>query len=237
MLIGYNNDIDHRGKTFHIQTEDRGTNDDTIETQLFCGGAILDTNITNYTELVKGLEGKAREKKIKSIMQASHRSLFKKLMAGEYDSMVGLDPLEEAPVLDPEAVDFEPGRDGVPDEALAIEEGNLEAFAGGAEGDGHVDLSQLKDKLASLKEKSSVVEEEAEHSSTDVMTAVPEMEITEDTRQKLKARLRRRSSPGLGEASEVITPPASMGVKAWTGCKEPEEDLSLTDLVEAFLAD
>ena len=241
MLIGYNNDVEHRGKTFHIQTEDRGMNDDTIETQLFCGGAILDTNITSYTELVKGLEGKAREKKIKSIMQASHRSLFKKLMAGEYDAMVGLEPLKEPGSVDLEAVEFEPGRDGVPEAALAIEEGDIGAFAQDS-AEGHVDLSQLKSKLASLggeDEGSGGMAEESEGAATQVMEAPPEIEITDDTRQKLKARLARKSSPGLeslSEAQEVVVAVGKRGVKAWTGCREPEEDLSLTELVEAYLA-
>lgn len=241
MLIGYNNDVDHRGKTFHIQTEDRGTNDDTIETQLFCGGAILDTNITNYTELVKSLEGKEREKKIKTIMQASHRSLFKKLMAGEYDHMVGLEPLEGLGPVDSEAVDFEPGRDGVPVEALAIEEGNLEAVAQES-AESHVDLSQLKNKLASLKEKSSVSEEGELSDATMIMEPPemdsfemeppePELELDEGTRQKLKDRLARKRASVPGAALSIPT----SSVKAWTGCHPPSEDLSITDMVESFL--
>ena len=253
MLIGYNNDVEYRGKTFHIQTEDRGVNDDTIETQLFQGGAILDTNITNYTELVEGLEGKPRDKKIKSIMKASHKSLFKKLMAGEYDEMVGLEPLDQVPeeVKDVDPDLFQPGQDRVPQAAQAIEEGNLEGLED--PGGNHVGLSQLKNKLATLKERSSSsagqdgpgpgdgigqalseavdgLEEESVGAATMVMEERPEMSSGSFDTAKLKARLARN-----GAADALVEIP-STGVLAWPGCDEPGEDLSLTDLVEDFLA-
>ena len=54
MQIGFNNDIDYRGKTFHIQTEDRGLPAAQIETQIFCAGAILDTTIISYQKIMDG---------------------------------------------------------------------------------------------------------------------------------------------------------------------------------------
>lgn len=230
MLIGYNNDVDHRGKTFHIQTEDRGVNDDTIETQLFCGGAILDTNITNYTELVKDLRGKEREKKIKSIMKASHRSLFKKLMAGEYDQLVGLEPRENRISIESEAVGFEPGRDGVPAEGLAIEAGEFDAVVQ-ASVEKHVGLSQLRDKLAKLTRSSGGEISEPMESPRDRDVGI---EVTPDTREKLKSRFARKQGvSGLGLGGGMDWKPS--GVRAWTGCEPLKEDLSLTQLVEDFL--
>ena len=232
MLIGYNNDVEHRGKTFHIQTEDRGANDDKIETQLFHGGAILDTNITSYTEIVEGLEGKERDAKIKSVMKASHRSLFKKLLAGKYDEMVGLDPVEKPEeVVEEITEDFQPGRDGVPSAAVELEEGGIEALEEQARKEGfadpagqeHVDISKLKSKLTKLKKKSSGVEEEESEAETQILSG---------------------DSDALGDFSEFEfgseaddeVELAATGVMAWTGCEAPEEDLSLTALVEESLA-
>lgn len=238
-MIGYNNDIEHRGKTFHIQTEDRGDNDDTIETQLFQGGAILDTKITTYTELVAGLEGKERDDKIQAMMKASHRSLYKKLLAGEYDEMVGLEPLEVGEVeIDEE--DFQPGRDGVPSAAIELEEGDIGAFAQASAQQEHVDLSKLHEQLEDFTAGGESLAEQSEGAPTMVIDPPSEAEAAEpatpsasgkiDTK-KLKERLIR------GPTSidpEVELP--ETGVKAWTGCEPPEEDLSLTELVEAFLA-
>lgn len=234
MLIGYNNDIEHRGKTFHIQTEDRGNNDDCIETQLFQGGAILDTKITKYTDMVDGLEGKTRNKKIKALMKASHKSLFKKLLAGQYDEMVGLEPLEK-PVDEVEEISeqFKPGQDRVPQQAIAIEEEGADALEatpglGGDDEGGHMGLAQLKSKLAGLKEKSESPAKAAEREAQDevptqVLEAPPEMPEKEDAPAKSKPL-----SPA------VATLPKT-GKKAWRGCIEPSEDLSLTDLVSEHL--
>jgi hypothetical protein len=226
MQIGYNNDVEHRGKTFHIQTEDRGSNDNCIETQLFQGGAILDTKITSYTDLVDGLQGAARKKKIKSLMQASHKSLFKNLLAGQYDEMVGLDPIEK-PVDEVEEISeqFKPGQDRVPQEAIAIEEEGVEALETEG-GESHMGLAQLKSKLAGLKEKGGLSKEAGDEETgptTEILDAPPEMpERGFDT------------TPARGSRLAVVDLPQT-GVSAWQGCDEPSEDLSLTDLVADHL--
>ncbi len=272
MLIGYNNDVDHRGKTFHIQTEDRGANDHRIETQLFHGGAILDTKITSYEEHVEGLEGKARNSKIKSIMKASHRSLFRKLLAGKYDEMVGLDPVEKPEdVVEEKAEQFSPGQDRVPQAAVELEKDGIDALEEEAREEGfedpagqdHVDLSQLKDKLAGLKKKkkeSSQAQEAAEDieevedltlgdedageseedgAQTQVMSAPPEVGEEADSTffggdtQRLDGD--DVFPEGITPMSEAEASLGVEGVRAWRGCEEPNEDLSLTELVEASL--
>ncbi|RAL23093.1 hypothetical protein DL240_09410 [Lujinxingia litoralis] len=231
MLIGYNNDVEHRGKTFHIQTEDRGSSTDTIETQLFHGGAILDTRITNYAELIVGLTGKTRDKKVKSAMQASHRTLYKKLLSGEYDHMVGLEPQGEAVEEDVEAKTevFNPSQERVPAAALAVEEGQAETLEG-LGGDGHVGLSQLKDKLANLKESSASVVDEAE-------VEAPVQEKAGRRRgRELSGRFNvHELKAGLARAAKGPSELPSTGVAAYNGLDPIDEDLSLTELVEAFI--
>ncbi len=262
MLIGYNNDVEHRGKTFHIQTEDRGQNDDKIETQLFHGGAILDTKITAYAELVEGLEGKARNKKIKAIMKASHRSLFKKLLAGKYDEMVGLDPIEKPKeAVEEKTESFQPGQDRVPQAAVELERDGIEALEEEAKNEGfqdpaqeeHVGLSQLKDKLAGLKEKkesaggSETMMEESDVAETSVMSPPSDMELsfegeTSTVDEDSAAEPVDDDAGETGQFQAIAQQKAvqsdvpETGVKAWRGCAEPEEDLSLTELVEESLA-
>ncbi len=149
MLIGYNNDVKYQGLTFHIQTEDRGSgNDQSVESQLFQGGQILDTRITPYADLVKSLNEEDRDKKIRAIMQASHKGLFRKLRSGEYNTMVGLEPVESV-VEEINDADFTPSQERVPDEARLVEQEGEAAFNSPNIGD-HVDLAALKSKLAGL---------------------------------------------------------------------------------------
>ena len=122
MLIGYNNDVQYRGKTFHIQTEDRGAPAHQIETQIFHSGAILDTRIVSYAEKVNEIADKeTRNKSIKQLMQVTHRELYKNLFAGQYDAFAGLEPLTEK--VDPAEVaadEFNPSQERVPEAARVL---------------------------------------------------------------------------------------------------------------------
>ncbi len=287
MLIGYNNDIEHRGVTFHIQTEDRGSTDNKIETQLFHGGAILDTKITSYEEIVEGLEGEARNKKIKSVMKASHRSLFKNLLAGKYDEQVGLEPLEKTQdelrqAYRDKIKEFQPGQDRVPQAAVELEEDGIDALQQEAAMEGfedpadqeHVDLSSLKDQLESVEgdddvdiedadinltgEDDSSTEEE-EVPETQIIDPPSDFEIEADAKSNIsdsddkvtadtdKLETMRVSGDDIdteqlesvnGAWQQERTSPVgnfSTGVRAWTGCDEPDEDLSIDALVEEQL--
>lgn len=145
MLIGFNNDVKHRGKTFHIQTEDRGLGSKEIETQVFCSGAILDTRIVSYEELMSVEDRDDRNAQIRKLMQNTHRHLFAYLKRGRYDSMVGLEPLSEVSIA--EDSEFTPSQERVPDSARRLEEGEEMAIADAGD---HVDISSLKAKLAKM---------------------------------------------------------------------------------------
>lgn len=161
MLIGFNNDVEYRGMTFHIQTEDHGLGGSTIETQLFHSGAILDTVMSSYAEAIAGMSEDEAEEHIRAQMKASHRSLFKKLRAGEYDEMVGLERLSlaEESDIEAEAAGFTPSQERVPAEAQKLEEGGaaaIEAFekkhADPKKPVSHMSLDKLKSQLSALKQ-------------------------------------------------------------------------------------
>ncbi|MFU8802945.1 MAG: hypothetical protein ACNA8W_03960 [Bradymonadaceae bacterium] len=256
MLIGYNNDVQYRGKTFHIQTEDRGAGNESIESQLFTGGQILDTKITAYTEHLVGLEGEARDKKLKALMQASHRSLFKKLMAGEYNSMVGLDPVEGDETSEIEVEDFTPSQERVPTAAQRVEEEGEAAFHDPSGGQ-HVDLSQLKNKLSGIgSDEDGEFNEPSEDLATQVTTP-PESPGSYSIGSLKKAAAKAKAGAAPETKSEPPRPAAipvpaarreaaapeedvlpeirPTGVRAWQGFEPPEDDLSIVGMVEAFL--
>jgi hypothetical protein len=228
LQIGYNNDVEYRGKTFHIQTEDRGVEAAEIESQIFHAGAILDTSIISYEKvLAEEDDVDKRIAKVRAMMGANHKSLYRKLTKGEYDEFVGLEPLadgEEVEAPDPE--EFAPSQDRVPQQAVALEEGNIDpadlaALGGGVE---HVDLGSLKDKL-----KAGVgdgVSSEAEEVAP-TMVAKPE-----DLAAAVSRDAVRRPASGTFRLPTY----ADTGVEAYRGLEPTREDLSVTGLVEQFLA-
>jgi hypothetical protein len=74
MRTGLNTEIDYQGRTYHIQTEDGGSQHPAITTQVFLKGAILATKKTSYTELInsENLETMVRDLMIKQHKAAMH---------------------------------------------------------------------------------------------------------------------------------------------------------------------
>jgi hypothetical protein len=82
-LLGYNTNVRHKGKLFHIQTEDSGMNHPHIITHLFAdGGRILASKKTSYAEHV-GSDN--LQDTVKKLMQAQHKAMFIALRDGVYD--------------------------------------------------------------------------------------------------------------------------------------------------------
>ena len=82
-LMGYNTNVRHKGKLYHLQTEDSGVDKPHIITHLFAdGGRILASKKTSYAEHV----GKPDYKDIvKALMQDQHKGVFIELRDGVYD--------------------------------------------------------------------------------------------------------------------------------------------------------
>ncbi len=83
-LLGYNTNVRHHGKTFHIQTEDSGVGHGHIFTHLFAdGGRIVATKKTTYAEWI----GTDRYPTVvKKLMQAQHKAMFIALRDGLFDT-------------------------------------------------------------------------------------------------------------------------------------------------------
>ncbi len=82
-LLGYNNNVRHHGKVFHIQTEDSGVQHAHIFTHLFAdGGRIIATKKTSYQ---KHLGTSRFPEVVKKLMQAQHKAMFIALRDGLFD--------------------------------------------------------------------------------------------------------------------------------------------------------
>src|SRR4249920_2254891 len=85
-LLGYNNNVRHKNRVFHIQTEDSGVKHPHIITHLFMdGGRILKSIKKSYAEHV-GAEGMADL--VRGMMKEQHKSMLIALRDGQYDYLV-----------------------------------------------------------------------------------------------------------------------------------------------------
>src|SRR3954452_16152644 len=85
-LLGYNNNVRHKNRVFHIQTEDSGVNHPHIITHLFMdGGRILKSVKKSYAEHV-GAEG--MQEIVRGLMKEQHKAIFIALRDGQFDSLV-----------------------------------------------------------------------------------------------------------------------------------------------------
>lgn len=115
MVPGFNHNIKHKGKIYHIQTEDSGVGTPHIITLLYIGGTILARKKTSYADILKvnDLNFVVRE-----LMEEQHKSMLKQLISGAFDDPDKTPPPPEspAPAQDKEKPDF--GDDVISDKGL-----------------------------------------------------------------------------------------------------------------------
>ncbi|MFO0762601.1 MAG: hypothetical protein U0359_39540 [Byssovorax sp.] len=102
-LLGFNNNVRHKGRVFHIQTEDSGVRHPHIITHLFAdGGRILKTTKTSYAEHI-GTANMAET--VRAMMQEQHKAMFIALRDGQFDQLFddGRSPRPSSPKSVPES--------------------------------------------------------------------------------------------------------------------------------------
>lgn len=82
MITGYNTDIKHNDKVYHVQTEDKGNNNPVIESLIYVGGEILASTKTSYAER---LAAGADEKIIGELMELQHKKMIAAIKRGRFD--------------------------------------------------------------------------------------------------------------------------------------------------------
>lgn len=243
MQIGFNNDVKYRDKTFHIQTEDHGMKLASIESQIFHSGAIYDTSIISYKKVLDKTEDHdARVKKIRLMMQANHKSLYNKLLAGEYDEFAGLEPLKKGEKI--ETDELVPSQDRVPEAALKFEKGE-EPFPEQEQGE-FVSIDDIQKKL--LEDEKAAEAKAAETKDESKIAPVKSAALLDNKDKKPKAsksvplasksmlRAKMKSSKMETESKSLIPDFTTSGVNAYRGITERKKNLGITELVEIFLA-
>lgn len=85
-LLGFNNNVRHRGRLFHIQTEDSGLRHPHVITHLYMdGGRILKTVKTSYARHI-GSDRLA--KGVRELMKEQHKMMFIALRDGQFDHLL-----------------------------------------------------------------------------------------------------------------------------------------------------
>jgi hypothetical protein len=134
-VTGFNHNIKHKGRVYHVQTEDSGVNNPHIITHLFVGGNILASKKTSYADIlnVENLPNVVRE-----LMEEQHKEMLRNLINGVYDDIdavvgkhyqpgqidMGHKPAAApvAPITSPKAIPAAPRKQMLPPEVLAARE-------------------------------------------------------------------------------------------------------------------
>jgi len=86
VITGYNTDVKHNNRVFHIQTEDKGDSTPYIESLVYVGGQILATRKTSYADILK--EGRD-DKAVQELMEQQHRTMIAAIQRGRFDAPDG----------------------------------------------------------------------------------------------------------------------------------------------------
>ena len=86
MITGFNTDVKHKNRVFHIQTEDKGDANPYVESLVYVGGEILATKKTSYAEVAK--EGRD-DHAIQDLMEQQHRTMIAAIQRGRFDGPNG----------------------------------------------------------------------------------------------------------------------------------------------------
>ena len=84
VLTGFNHNLKHRGKMYHVQTEDSGVSNPHIITHLFVGGNIVASKKTSYADIVSA---EHLPEIVRELMEEQHKEMLRNLMAGAFDNL------------------------------------------------------------------------------------------------------------------------------------------------------
>lgn len=87
MITGFNTDVKHRNRVFHIQTEDKGEANPYVESLVYVGGEILATKRTSYAEVIK--TGARDDHAVQDLMEQQHRTMIAAIQRGRFDGPNG----------------------------------------------------------------------------------------------------------------------------------------------------
>jgi len=83
MITGFNTDVDHEGRIFHVQTEDMGRDNPVVQSLIYCGGEIIAKKEGPYGELLE--QEDYSEEAVLRRMEAQHQGMIREIHNGRYD--------------------------------------------------------------------------------------------------------------------------------------------------------
>jgi hypothetical protein len=139
VITGFNTDIKHNEKVFHIQTEDKGLQNPYIESLVYVGGEILASKKTSYAEQAgAGVD----EKWIGSLMEQQHRTMIAAIKRGRFDTDATKSMARPTMSQPPGPTAVEPPPPLVIDEERTLDQVIIDYLASEAESE-HLELSLL----------------------------------------------------------------------------------------------
>jgi hypothetical protein len=83
VITGFNTDVKHQARVFHVQTEDRGLANPVVESLVYVGGEILLSKKSPYGNLISG--DRVDEKALREMMDLQHRRVIEAVRRGRLD--------------------------------------------------------------------------------------------------------------------------------------------------------
>ncbi len=83
MITGFNTDVEHAGKKFHVQTQEQGRSNPVVETLVYAGGEIVTFVTNSYADIVEA-SGQTREAVFER-MEVQHEMLIRQILTGKFD--------------------------------------------------------------------------------------------------------------------------------------------------------
>jgi hypothetical protein len=95
MITGFNTNVRHGGRLFHVQTEDSGKAYPHVISHLYFGGTILASEKHDYEDLLGSEDlGDA----VRALMEGQHKAMVARLKQGAFDAVINerlTDPAED----------------------------------------------------------------------------------------------------------------------------------------------
>ena len=83
LLPGFNHNVQHQGKLYHVQTEDSASGS-AVTTLLFLGGNVLASKKTSYAADRGATDLAAR---VRKVMEAQHKAMLRELIRGAFTAV------------------------------------------------------------------------------------------------------------------------------------------------------
>lgn len=87
-VVGFNHNLNYKGRTFHVQTEDSGPQHAHIITHIFLGGNIFASAKGSYADVLPTLEPGAIFAAVRKLMEDQHKAMMRSLVQGAHDAEI-----------------------------------------------------------------------------------------------------------------------------------------------------